>query len=77
MMTEMDKKIRMVEEVVPQQDRSSSVSSLQKKSVLVDIMDPMTQQDTRRRTTGGSFKELLKVVLEFGNNDVANSGTRN
>ena len=36
-------------------------------------MDPMTLQHTATHH-GDSFEELLKVVLEFANNAVVNSG---
>ena len=57
MMTEMDKKIWMIEEMIPCRDGNSPISSLHKKSVLVGIMDPMTRQHTATHHCE-SFEEL-------------------
>ena len=65
MMIEMDKKIRMIEEMIPCQDGNSPISSLHKKSVLAGIMDPMTRQHTSTHQEE-SFEERsysFKVVL--------------
>ena len=55
----MDNKIRMVEELIPLQNKNSLISSLHKKGVLVGIMDPMTWQHTATHH-GDSFEELLE-----------------
>ena len=73
MMTEMDKNIWMIEEMIPCRDGNSPISSLHKKSVLVGIMDPRTRQHTATHHCE-SFEELLKVLLGLGNNAVAHNG---
>ena len=66
MMSEMDKTIRMVEELIPVQFGNTPISSKHKKNVLVGIMDPMARQHTATHH-GDSFDELLEVELEFAN----------
>ena len=73
MMTEMAKKIWMIEKMIPCQDGNSPISSLLKKSVLAGIVNPMTRHHTATHH-GESFEELLKVVLGFANNAVAHNG---
>ena len=64
LITEMERRIKMVEEVT-----GEDVSENHAKSVLVGILDPLTRQHTAmHHGSKASCEQLKRVVLEFANN---------
>ena len=64
LITEMDRKMKLVEDVTGEE-----VSEMHARSVLVGILDPMTRQHTAMNHSK-SFDQLKKIVQEFANNSV-------
>ena len=69
LMTDMDKRMKMIADITTEQ-----ISEIHKKSVLIGILDPMTRQHTAM-LHGEGFEVLAQKVLEFANHaTAANSG---
>ena len=64
LITEMERKMKLVEDVTGQE-----LSEMHARSVLVGILDPMTRQHTAM-SHGKTFDQLKKIVQEFANNSV-------
>ena len=62
LMTEMDKKVKLIEDLT-----NEVVSDMHKKSVLIGILDQLTRQHTAMHH-GGGYEQMRKVVAEFACN---------
>ena len=68
-LTEMDKKIKLIEDVL-----NKDLDEIYKKSVIVGVLDPMTRQHTAT-DQDEEFHDLKNTILKFANNMAINKST--